>query len=176
MRVTQVQTLLSLYGEASASRVESIATALRAEAMLPKGGRGPYAPAAASDEIARFAFVAAAAPRVADAVDVARLATELVDERGMSIEAALVQIIGDAHRAYAVRRMVAAVAVPMAELELRDGTSRFFFRAQMWETPHFVPAAQGQGFAGLVGYLGGAVLVQLAIARNDVDAAGGYIR
>jgi len=173
MRITQVQTLLSLYGEASASRVESIATALRAEAMLPKGGRGPYAPAAASEEIARFAFVAAAAPRVADAVDVARLATDLVDDRGVSIASALVQIIGDAHRAYAVRRLVAVTAVPMAELELRDGTSRFFFRAEMWGTPNFNPTAQGQGFAGLVGYLGGAVLVQLAIARNDLDAIDG---
>jgi len=174
VRITQVQILLSLYGGASAARAEAIATALRSEGLLPKGGRGPYAPEGSTEEIVRFAFAAAAAPRVADAVEVAALATELVDHDGVSLSTALVDAISDEKRAFGIRRMVAVVTVPMAEIEERGGTSRFFFKRAMWEAPNFNPTAQGQGFAGLASYLGGAVLVQLAIQLHDDEFTGGY--
>ena len=169
MKSTTVLRNLSLY-QFTHKRVEAIATELRKAALLPQGGRR-YGTELTCEQAALFALAVAGAERVSDAADVATKLAALVNSRG---DATLLRFVADAicepTMAREVRHARVIFESSMAEVTMRTGQVERFFPAHEWAKSAFVPDAQGQGFVGRIGHIGGAVLEQLAIDHTFNDA------
>lgn len=173
MKVVKAQALLSLYKN-TAKRVEAIATELRSHGFLPKGGRGPYAPDADAAQVAYLALAVAGADKVAEAAQVAGQLAFTVNRNGLRLIQLMASCIADPVKAHEVRHIRVNAVQPMAEVTYRvDGRCEYFFEPEHWNIPLFVPEAQGQGFAGRIGHIGGGVLDQLAFEFLHDDAEGG---
>lgn len=169
MKATKVQNCLSLYGGTSATRAESIATALRTQGLLPKGGRGLSAPMLTSREIALFALAVAGAETVADAAALAVDLAALVDHGGVSLIDAMEPLVEDQQAAREITAILVLAQSTMVRFDRRDGSYSYFSKPSAWSDDGFVANAQGQGFAGRIGWIGGAVLQQIAIENSPVD-------
>lgn len=175
MKVTKAQSTLSMYGGASAARAEAIATELRSAGLLPKGGRGQFAPDASEAAVAAFALAVAGAEKVADAVETIVNLSKLVDRHGAKLLAVLAHALGNGAVARSIRHIRVLPVCNMAEVTYRsegkpDIVERFF-PPEAW-VGGFVPEAQGQGFAGRIGHIGGAVIAQLAIEFSEGESDG----
>lgn len=172
---SELQRLAALYGGPTSKRVEAIATELRNAGLLPKGGRGPYAPVANPDEISMLLLAVAGSDRVADAPKIAKVFARCVDANGKS----LLSLISDALRnesgAPAIRHIRVQAFTPMAEVTFRgqSGRCEYFFSPELWTEPQFAPESQGQGYVGPIGHIGGAVIAQIVTTMQcDDDDAG----
>jgi hypothetical protein len=177
MKVASVQTLLSLY-RFTQRRVESIATELRAHGVLPKGGRGPYAPEISPHETAMFILAVAGAEKVADAVGAAQRLSVLTDHNGQNLADTLAAILADPERAHKVLhiRVMAEGDTPSAEFTPRTGSNRhLFFDPERWLDKGFKPQSQGQGYVGRIGHVGGEVLDQIAFGMAEGDDGAGEL-
>ena len=181
MKIVDVQRNLSLHGAMTAKRAEAIGTQLRGAGLLPKGGRGPHAPDANETEIAHYILAMAGADRVADAVDTAHTLAGIVDKQGSTLLSVLAQAVASPSDAYAIRHIRVVSHIPMAEVTYRregcPDTCERFFSPGLWGSGQMVPEAQGQGFIGRIGHIGGAALSQMAIdfAQPDTDESGEWI-
>lgn len=173
MKATTVQRNLSLY-QFTHKRVEAIATELRKAGLLPKAGRGIFAPSVSCEQAAVFALAVAGAERVVDAVQVANELANLVDQDGAKLSMVLSIAICTPHIAAGIRHVRVMTESKMAEVTMQDGTVRRFFDSASWLQEGFVPDAQGQGFVGRIGHIGGAVIDQMALdhSYNDADDEG----
>lgn len=192
MKATTVQRNLSLY-QFTHKRVEAIATEMRKAGLLPKAGRGLHAPNLSCEAAVQFALAVAGAERVVDAAQTARELAELVDEDNNTLNIVLATAVHSPHLARNIRYVRVMAETQMAEITYRDGKVRNFFTNERWaEILHPVPeenerafmartskkiAAQGQGFCGRIGHIGGGVLEQMALdfSENDADDEGELI-
>lgn len=176
MKIAEAQTIACLHGGTTTKRAEAIATELRAADLLPKGGRGPYAPEASLHEIAIYLLAVAGAERVADAAtDAIRLAA-IENADGCSLVDAMADALSSVKNTLAIRHIRVMAHIPMAEITYRtpaqpDHCGQFFVK-ELWETPNFNPDAQGQGFVGRIGHIGGAALHQAALMLADENDSG----
>ena len=161
MRVSDIQTCLSIGGGTTSKRAEAIATELRGANLLPKGGRGPYAPDADAVDAAAFVLAVVGAERIGDAVMTSLTLSALIDASGCPLSDILTGFLRRPQSCSDVRRLIVQPIIPMAEINFYDGPSRFFSTSAFWETD-VSPVAQMQGFAGHAGLIGGAVLFQIA--------------
>ncbi|WP_298190981.1 hypothetical protein [Novosphingobium sp.] len=171
MKIAAAQRNLSLYDLAD-KRVEAIATQLRGAGLLPKGGRGPYAPDANEVEIALFTIAVGAGGKVADAVETAMGLAKTVDADGLQLLKVLAHAVSDTDKAHSIQCVYLFPGRPMARMALRDGLTRHFFAPAHWTAHGFNPDAQGQAFAGPIGFIGGAVLDQMALDFAQNQPAG----
>lgn len=177
MKAVDVQQCLSMYGDASIKRAEAIGTVLRSANMLPSGGRGRHAPDITVEQAAMFALAVAAAESVADAVKVALPLAGLENNQEVKLIDRLSGFILDLDAARSCEYVHLLPSARMAVVTYADGGAREWFFAQgRWEDEKFVPSAQGQGFAGRIGYIGGAVFAQMAIDFADQDDEGELVQ
>lgn len=156
-------------------RAEAIGTQLRAAGLLPKGGRGPYAPDANEAEVALYTIAVGASQKVTDAVEAATTLAGIVDDEGNSLLRTVTVALSDKDTAFNIRHIRLFPHVPMAEVTLRDGKVLRYFTSQMWSQSGFVPEAQGQGFVGPIGHIGGAVLTQMALGFEEDTDEGEFV-
>lgn len=167
MKIASLQQLCSLHGGVTVKRVEAIATELRNAGLIPKGGRGPHAPVAKPHEMAIFVLAAAGANRVSDAAKDAQALAGVVDSHGNSLLSILSEAFLDDAKAHAIYHIRVFSHIPMAEVTFREGLGggryeRFFSPAK-WQAVQFFPDAEGQGFVGPMGHIGGAIIHQIAL-------------
>jgi hypothetical protein len=167
MKAARGQANLACSGGASEKRVEAIATELRADGMLPKGGRGPHAPDATAEELGLLMLAVAAATRIADAAETAQSLAATTNEIGETLINVIGSAIANPIEARAIRHIRLMPTYPMAEVTYRsdDHPDRCvrFFDAATWQVSGMVPGAQGQAYVGPIGHIGGAALAQMAI-------------
>lgn len=179
MKITEAQRNLSLYGGATAKRAEAVATELRSAAMIPKGGRGPYAPDATPEEVALLTLAVAGSNRIADAAETARALAETINENGASLLSVIAHAFKCAQDAHAIRHIRVMPNLPMAEVTYRTAdrpdTCERFFAPGCWLDKSFVPEAQGQGYVGPIGHIGGAALDMMAIGFAKSSDNGEFI-
>lgn len=172
MKMRLAQRCLSLYGGESDKRAEAMATVLREADLLPKGGRGLHAPTVTEIQVALFACAVAASERVADAAETAVNLIGLQNREGMTLGLVLMNHLAGITPARGIRYVRLMPNIGMAEVTYRgeagDHTDRFF-DAERWSDSLFSPDAQGQGFVGRIGHIGGAALDQLAIHFAETD-------
>lgn len=173
MKATTLINTASMYRGRSISRADSVATALRQIGVLPKGGRGMNAPALTALEVAAFLLTFSAVEKVEDVPSLVSLLQPMVDGDGNRLVPTVAALIEDEAAAYAVRRILVLPNTQMVEIERDGGDRQRFFLPDCW-APGFVPSAQGQGFVGQIGLIGGAVFHQIAIdfgSRYDEQVA-----
>lgn len=165
MKITTAQRNLALTGGATEKRVEAIATELRSGGIIPKGGRGPYAPEATAEEIAMFTLAVAGANRIADASETACMLAELEDMTGATLLSAIVEAISDPAVAGRLKHIRLMTNHPMAEITYSSGpvSYRLFLRPELWHDDFTSPDAAGQAFVGPIGHIGGGALQQIAL-------------
>lgn len=176
MKISEAQMIASLTGGTTTKRAEAIATELRSANLLPKGGRGPYAPEASNEEIALYLLAVAGAERVADAVASANDLASIQDAEGRTLLDIVAKALASPAHASCIRNIRVLAHVPMAEVTYReagnhDRCARLFAKEQ-WGTTGFNPEAQAQGFVGRIGHIGGAALLQAAMMIAEPDDAG----
>lgn len=171
MRATTLINTASLYRGKTVSRAEAIATKMREIGLLPKGGRGLSAPALSAMDAAAFLLALAGAERVDDVPVLMSQLREMVDEAGQFVVPTLGAIIQSPETAKLVRRVLVIASAKMVEIEYDDRPTRWFFPPHQW-SPGFKPEAQGEGFVGPIGMIGGAVLHQVAVDFRDDDMQG----
>jgi hypothetical protein len=177
VKTTDAQSILSMYGGATAKRAEAIATELRAANLLPKGGRGFNAPDITEQEVVFFALAVAGADRVADAATTAANLACLVNAEGRSLGVVLTKLVAGENQYDDVRHIRVDGANQRSEiLYRRDGLLMIdhFFPSDEWSKPGFAPESQGQGFAGRIGHIGGGVIDQLALDFQS-DEEGEFV-
>lgn len=167
MKLRQAEANCCLYGRRGRVRAESIAVELRRDAVMPKGGRGPYAPDISEPQAALYALVVAAAPTVAQSGETVVHLNKLATRGGETIIAALArQMAGQCRRdILCVRILPDRDGLPCAaEIWLKAGEGEalveHFARPDMWEAPGFNPFAIGAAYCGPIGHIGGGVLAQ----------------
>jgi hypothetical protein len=163
MKVTTAQRDLSLYGGTTSARAEAIATELRNAGLLPKGGRGLFAPLATADEIATFVLAVASPGRVADAENVALAMGSLVDRCGRTLHQKITDLITSPEQALLVQHVRILPLSKVAEVTGKTGSVEIFAQGSSWAEPGFKASSQGSGFVGAIGHIGAGVLQQLAI-------------
>lgn len=174
MKATDVQRNLCLYRNMR-KRTEAISTELRGVAMLPSGGRGPYAPDITAADAARFALAVAGAERVSDASSAANDLANIVDKNGESLLNRISQTIDGTIPSFRIRAIRLYASMPMAEVLNRDGSMELFFTSAKWAEDRFQPYAQLAGYAGPIGHIGGGVLDQLAAEFAEGEETGEYV-
>jgi hypothetical protein len=176
VKVSQVQSIVSLHGGATVKRAEAIATELRAVGLLPKGGRGPHAPVCPPLYAGYYLLAVAGAERIADAVENAMDLGGTVNAEHRFLSHILDEAICSPEKAYAICCIRVMAHIPMAEVVYRDadgpGATDRFFAEEVWKRPDFKPFSQAQGFVGRIGHIGGGVLTQLAFYQQDGDETG----
>ena len=156
-------------------RVEAVAAVLRAEGLLPKGGRGLSAPMISPSQALMFVLVTASTPRIQDTFDTVEKIGRMTNpacSQGLSswllgkirnegadndIEDLLINPVGG----YAVARL-----------------SRGAFRSQYFALPEFWHGRAGDelpggGYIGHCGLIGGQLFKALARAIETVQVADG---
>lgn len=168
LRATTLITRASLYGGFTVSRAEAVATRMREIGLLPKGGRGLHAPALSALEVGAFFLTLAGAERVDDVPQVLSHLNQMVDKSGRPLLARIASIVESPNEAFQVDRILVLTRNPMTAIEWQNGSVSRYFLPTVWR-PGFVAEAQGQGFIGQIGYIGGALLHQVALDFKAPD-------
>lgn len=171
MRVSDAERILSLYGY-TRRRVEAISTELRKVGFLPSGGRGLYAPHISCRTAAHFMLAVAGAERIADAVEMVLSTKMHRTPSGLGLIETLERAICRPDEASKVAHVLVfpIPGKPFVEIAYRNGNlPRRFFTQEVLDTPDFAPNASGHGYTGLIGYVGGGVLEQFAIAMSEPE-------
>lgn len=174
MKIAEAQRNLTLH-DFGDKRAEAIGTQLRTAGLLPKGGRGPYAPDASEAQVALYTIAVGGTGKVSDAVETATRLAHTADSEGNTLLRVLTFAIANWQQAEAIRGVYLFPKMPMARIEYRDGTVGRFFTAETWALSAFVPEAQGQGYVGPIGFIGGAVIGQMAIGFQEDTEAGEFV-
>ncbi len=150
---------------ANAGRLEAVATELRRLDLLPKGGRGLWAPQISPTEAATLLLTFAAVERVQETGDViSNLATLEHPTKGAFLPFVAEQISGSS--AYSkVREITIFPQGTLAEVAIEDGVTRFL-PSDAWKSG-LNPDAQQKSFGGRIGYIGGGLLRMIAQGFED---------
>lgn len=174
MKITDCQMLMVSIGGASPKRLEAIATELRNAALLPKGGRGPWAPEVGGSEVSAFLLAVAGAERVQDAVATAQLLSGLVNPiTGEGLIDRLSAYVTGGRDIVGLRHIRVSAAARTAEVTVQSENGHrsveYFCHTDAIACVGFEPTSQGAGYIGRIGHIGGALLHQISIEFRQTD-------
>jgi hypothetical protein len=165
---------VSQHPAANAGRMEKVAHELRRIGALPKGGRGPHAPAIDTLQAAVLLITFAGADRIEDVVPTLDNALRLVDVDGVKLAGMLAHALSDQASLASIYHITLYPMGTMADLILQKGGKpanliRFLLPDQ-WQADAN-PYAQNQILVGRTGHIGGGILEVIALKMGTAEVA-----